>query len=177
MKILWTLPGAGALAACALLGCVSKPANIEAVTPFNGEQYLGKWYEVARLDHRFERGLSHVTADYSMRPDGGIRVINRGYDGEKKQWKQAEGKAYFVEKPDTAYLKVSFFGPFYGAYIVFDLDPQYRTSMVSGPDNSYLWILSRTPGIEPAQKARLVEKAKRSGYPTEKLIWVDQTKV
>lgn len=163
------------LAACLLAGCVSKPANIEAVTPFKSEQYLGKWYEIARLDHRFERGLSRVTADYSMRPDGGIKVINRGYDAGKKEWKQSEGKAYFVEKPDTAYLKVSFFGPFYGSYIVFDLDPQYTTSMVSGPDNSYLWILSRTPTIDAAVKARLVEKAKGLGYPTEKLIWVDQS--
>ena len=170
MKYLMTL-----LAAVALGGCVSKPPNVEPVTPFKSEQYLGKWYEIARLDQRFERGLSQVTADYSTRPDGGIKVLNRGYDAEKKEWKQSEGKAYFVEKPDTAYLKVSFFGPFYGSYIVFDLDPQYRVSMVSGPDTSYLWILSRTPTIDAAVKERLVAKAKGLGYATDKLIWVDQT--
>ena len=163
------------MAACvALAGCVSKPDNVIPVTPFNSGLYLGKWYEIARLDHRFERGLSQVTAEYSMRPDGGIKVINRGFDQANSAWKQSEGKAYFVGATDTAYLKVSFFGPFYGAYIVFDLDPQYRVSMVSGPDTSYLWILSRTPAIDAAAKARLVAKAKALGYATDKLIWVAQ---
>ena len=163
------------VAAClALAGCVSRPDQVTPVTPFKSELYLGKWYEIARLDHRFERGLSQVTAEYSMRPDGGIKVINRGFDAANSAWKQSEGKAYFVGASDTAYLKVSFFGPFYGSYIVFDLDPAYRVAMVSGPDTSYLWILARTPAIDAAVKARLVAKAKSLGYATEKLIWVEQ---
>ena len=162
------------LSLCLLTGCVSKPENISPVTAFKSERYLGAWYEVARLDHRFEKGLSKVTANYSPRPDGGIRVINRGYDAAKKEWKQSEGKAYFVEQSDTAYLKVSFFGPFYGSYIVFDLDPAYQYSMISGPDKSYLWILSRTPELDAAVQARLVEKAKSLGFATEKLIFVVQ---
>jgi len=162
------------LSLCLLTGCVSKPENISPVTAFKSERYLGAWYEVARLDHRFEKGLSKVTANYSPRPDGGIRVINRGYDAAKKEWKQSEGKAYFVEQSDTAYLKVSFFGPFYGSYIVFDLDPAYQYSMISGPDKSYLWILSRTPELDAAVQARLVEKAKSLGFATEKLIFVEQ---
>jgi apolipoprotein D and lipocalin family protein len=166
------------LAAClltaALAGCVSKPANVEPVTPFNSATYLGKWYEIARLDHSFEKGLSRVSAEYSMRPDGGIKVINRGFDSARQAWKQSEGKAYFVGASDTAHLKVSFFGPFYGSYIVFDLDPAYQVSMVSGPDTSYLWILSRTPTIDAAVKARLVAKAKNLGYRTGELIFVDQ---
>jgi apolipoprotein D and lipocalin family protein len=156
-----------------LSGCVSKPDNITPVTPFKSDQYLGTWYEIARLDHRFERGLSRVTATYSARPDGGIKVINRGYNAEKKEWKQSEGKAYFVGQTDTAYLKVSFFGPFYGSYIVFDLDPAYQVSMISGPDTSYLWILSRTPKLDAAVQARLVAKAKSLGFATEKLILVE----
>ena len=164
-------------AAFALAGCVSKPENVDPVKQFDGARYLGKWYEIARLDHSFERGLSRVTADYSKRDDGGIKVINRGYNAEGKEWKQSEGRAYYVETPDVGYLKVSFFGPFYGSYIVFDLDPEYRTSMVSGPDKSYLWLLSRTPQMDEATKKRLVDKAQALGFDTSKLIWVDQSAV
>lgn len=157
-----------------LAGCVGKPENITPVDKFDSARYLGTWYEIARLDHSFERGLNRVTAQYSLRDDGGLKVVNRGYDSAKKEWKQAEGKAYFVEQPDIAYLKVSFFGPFYGAYIVFDLDRQdYSHSMISGPDKSYLWILSRTPAMDPATKKRLVDKAQALGFDTTKLIYVE----
>ncbi len=158
-----------------LAGCVDKPDNINPVKPFDGQRYLGKWYEIARLDHSFERGLSQVTADYSMREDGGIKVINRGYKDENKEWKESEGKAYFVGAKDEGYLKVSFFGPFYGSYIVFDLAPDYGYSLVSGPDKSYLWILSRTPHMDAATQKRLVDKAQALGYDTAKLIFVKQT--
>lgn len=157
-----------------LAGCVDKPDNIEPVRPFDSQRYLGKWYEIARLDHSFERGLSQVTADYSLRADGGIKVVNRGFDEEKKAWKQSEGKAFFVRASDEAYLKVSFFGPFYGAYIVFDLAPDYSYSLVSGPDKSYFWILSRTPQMDAAMQKRLVGKAQALGYDTSKLIYVKQ---
>lgn len=166
------------MAAFLLAGCVTKPDNITPVNNFNAEKYLGKWYEIARLDHSFERGLSQVTADYSKRDDGGIKVVNRGYNKEKKEWKESEGKAYFVEKPDVGYLKVSFFGPIYGSYIVFDLDQEnYTYSMISGPDKSYLWLLSRTPTMDEATKKRLVDKAQSLGFDTSKLIYVDQTPV
>jgi apolipoprotein D and lipocalin family protein len=163
----------GALfAACALCACVSKPEQITPVEHFDASRYLGKWYEIARLDHSFERGMNNVTAEYSLRPDGGIAVLNRGYKVDTG-WKEALGKAYFVERPDIGYLKVSFFGPFYGAYIVFDLDAeQYRSSMVSGPDKSYLWLLSRTPTMDEATKKRLVAKAQALGFDTSKLIYV-----
>jgi apolipoprotein D and lipocalin family protein len=162
-------------AALLLAACVSKPDRVEPVHPFDSARYLGKWYEIARLDHSFERGLSKVTADYSMRDDGGLQVVNRGFNPAKGEWKVAQGKAYFVEEPDTAYLKVSFFGPFYGAYIVFDLDQDnYRHSMVSGPDKSYLWLLSRTPEMDEATKKRLVAKAQALGFDTSKLIYVAQ---
>ena len=105
-----------------LTGCMGIPENVSPVEPFKLEKYLGDWYEIARLDHSFERGLSRVTANYSLRDDGGVRVLNRGYSEKEKIWKQAEGKAYFVQRPDQGYLKVSFFGPFYGSYVVFELD-------------------------------------------------------
>ena len=163
------------LSVLVLAGCVGRPENIVPVNNFETTRYLGKWYEIARLDHSFERGLSHVTADYSLRQDGGLKVLNRGYKEADAKWKEAEGKAYFVDKKDVGYLKVSFFGPFYGSYIVFDLDQQdYSYSMISGPDKSYLWLLSRTPTMDPALQQRLVEKAQGLGFDTSKLIYVKQ---
>ena len=93
-----------------LHGCLGMPQSVAPVTPFELDRYLGQWYEVARLDHSFERGLTEVTADYSLRDDGGVAVVNRGYSAAKGEWQEAEGKAYFVNSPDEAYLKVSFFG-------------------------------------------------------------------
>ena len=157
-----------------LMACVSLPENIKPVSDFKLERYLGKWYEIARLDHSFERGLSNVTAEYSLREDGGVRVINRGYSVKRKEWKQAEGKAYFVESPDLGYLKVSFFGPFYGAYVIFELDHEgYQYSLVSGPDKSYFWLLSRTPEIDKDKQSILLNKAGRLGFDTSQLIFVE----
>ncbi len=160
---------------CLLLaGCVGKPDTVQPVTGFELQRYLGTWYEIARLDHSFERGLTKVTADYSLRDDGGVRVLNRGFDAAKGEWKAAEGKAYFVNNADEAYLKVSFFGPFYGSYVVMALDDDYQYALISGPDTSYLWILSRTPQLAPAVKDALVEKAKVAGFDTGKLVFVEQ---
>ena len=160
-----------------LTGCVGLPENVKPVDHFNADKYLGKWYEVARLDHSFERGLSNVSASYSLRDGGGIRVINRGYDAQKQQWKEAEGKAYFVNGADQGYLKVSFLGPFYGAYIVVELDHEnYQYSLISGPDKSYLWILSRTPRMNQETQKRLVDKAAALGFDTGKLIFVEHDK-
>jgi apolipoprotein D and lipocalin family protein len=160
------------------IGCVGVPDNVQPVKNFELEKYLGKWYEIARLDHSFERGLSHVTADYTMRKDGGVKVLNRGYSTEKRSWKQAEGKAYFVESPDQGYLKVSFFGPFYGSYIVFGLDHKnYQYSLVSGPNKSYLWILARKPMLNDYIKSSLIKKAADAGFDTSKLIFVDHSKL
>jgi apolipoprotein D and lipocalin family protein len=158
-----------------LTGCVGIPENVEPVENFKLENYLGRWYEIARLDHSFERGLTRVTADYRLRDDGGVRVLNRGYSEKEKKWKEAEGKAFFVQRSDQGHLKVSFFGPFYGSYIVFELDHEhYQHALVCGPDKSYLWILARTPTIPQELRALLTAKAARRGFDTSKLIWVDQ---
>jgi apolipoprotein D and lipocalin family protein len=157
------------------IGCVGIPDKVKPVGDFKLEKYLGKWYEVARLDHSFERGLSRVTAEYSLRDDGGVRVLNRGYFAEENKWKEAEGKAYFVNEPNQGFLKVSFFGPFYGSYIVIELDQEnYQYSLVCGPDKSYLWLLSRTPTLNEDTMSALTAKAKASGFDTDKLIYVDQ---
>lgn len=153
--------------------CTGVPEGVAVVEGFERERYLGKWYEIARLDHSFERGLSRVTAEYSLREDGGIRVVNRGFDVETGKWEEAVGKAYFVEEPDVGRLKVSFFGPFYGAYNIIALDKQaYSYAMVAGPTRSYLWILSRTKRLDQDVQERLVDKAARLGFATERLIFV-----
>ncbi len=160
-----------------LSGCLGMPKGITPVNEFELDKYLGKWYEIARLDHSFERGMEQVTAEYSLREDGGVAVTNRGFLQAKNEWREAEGKAFFVKGSDTGYLKVSFFGPFYGSYIVFDLDKEnYQYAFVSGPDTSYLWLLSRTPTVDQELLARFVEKAKQLGFATENLIYVRQEK-
>lgn len=160
-----------------LLSCGGgKPENVVPVATFDLPRYLGIWYEIARLDHRFERGLTHVTAEYSLRDDGGVKVVNRGYSHEKGEWEQAIGKAYFVETPKIGFLKVSFWGPFYSSYIVVELDEiHYQYALVSGADKDYLWILARTPELNPTVYDRLVEKAKSLGFPTHELIKVDHS--
>jgi len=154
-----------------LSGCSGAPDGIEPVNHFELNRYLGKWYEVARLDHSFERGLNQVTADYSMRDDGGVKVINRGFNAEEGEWSEAEGKAYFVQSADVAHLKVSFFGPFYGAYVVFELDSDYQYSFVSGPDRDYLWLLSRTPTPPDSVIKRFIERSSQLGFDTNALIF------
>jgi len=158
-----------------LSGCLGMPESVKPVQGFELDRYLGKWYEVARLDHSFERGMDQVTAEYSLRDDGGVRVLNRGYSVEKNKWSEAEGNAYFVGESDEGYLKVSFFGPFYGSYVVFDMDQEnYQYAFISGPDTSYLWFLSRTPTVDPKLLARFVEQARSLGFDTDQLIYVNQ---
>lgn len=160
-----------------LAGCTGVPDGVTPVSDFDLERYLGKWYEIARLDHSFERGLSHVTAEYSMRDDGGVKVVNRGYDITSQQWKEAVGKAYPVAEPTEGRLKVSFFGPFYGGYNIVALDREnYRYSLVVGPNRSYLWILSREPQMAPGMYRELVQKAGELGFATDSLIYVDHSR-
>lgn len=141
------------------------------VQNFDVESYLGKWYEIARLDSRFEKNLSHTTAEYSMGKDNSIRVLNQGYNVVKKKWVTAKGKAKFEGKTDEAALRVSFFGPFYAPYSVIQLDSSYKYALVSsGAD--YLWILSREITIPEEIKQKYLTFAKSNGFKTDELIWV-----
>ncbi len=160
-----------------LLSCggTEKPANITPVKQFDAQRYLGSWYEIARLDHKFERGLTHVTAEYSLRDDGGIKVVNKGYSQKEGEWDTAEGKAYFVSDKNTGFLKVSFWGPFYSSYVVFELDSNYQYALISGENKEYFWILSRQPIMNASQYNTLVEKAQSLGFDTSKLIKVDHS--
>ncbi len=157
-----------------LTGCTGLPENVEPVSDFELDRYLGKWYEIARLPHSFEEGLSNVTAQYRLRNDGGVAVLNRGYSDEEQAWEEAQGKAYFVEDENIGHLKVSFFGPFYASYVIVELDEAYNYAMVTGPDRDYLWLLSRTPELDDEIVSRLVNKAKSLGYAVDKLIYVKQ---
>lgn len=159
-----------------LTACTGLPDGVTPVKNFAAQRYLGTWYEIARLDHSFERGLEQVTADYSLRDDGGIRVLNRGVDAKSGEQKEAEGKAYFVNSPDEAYLKVSFFGPFYGSYAVYELDKNYQYAFVAGYNHDYLWLLSRSPNISPELKEQFVAQATALGFATDQLIWVKQSR-
>jgi apolipoprotein D and lipocalin family protein len=150
------------------------PEKVAPVSDFEINRYLGTWYEIARLDHSFERGLTQVTANYSLREDGGVSVVNRGFLRSKGVWKEVEGKAYFVNSAQEAYLKVSFFGPFYGSYVVFELDKEnYQYAFVSGPDLSYLWLLSRSPDPDQEMIERFKREVKKRGFNTEELILVE----
>ena len=170
LKTLFVLP----LAPMVLLGCVGTPEGVRPVQGFELDRYLGTWYEIARLDHGFERGLSNVTANYSLRDDGGVRVINRGFNTAKGEWDEAEGRAYFVEEDDKGFLKVSFFGPFYGSYIVFELDQEeYQYAFISGPNTSYLWLLAREPRVDYALLERFRNRATELGFDLSELIVVE----
>lgn len=159
-----------------LVGCTSAPKGITPVDDFQLSRYLGTWYEIARQNHSFEKGLSQVSATYILQDDGGVAVINRGYSKEENEWKEAKGRAYFVESDNIGHLKVSFFGPFYGAYVIFELDKEeYQYAMVSGPNRKFFWLLARTPQLPEDIKAELLAKAGELGFPVDELIMVEQS--
>lgn len=150
------------------------PDKATAITNFEPEKYLGKWYEIARFDYKFEKNMNQVTATYSKNEDGTIKVENKGYDYVKNEWKQSTGEAKFVSSENEARLKVSFFKPFWSGYNVIDLDENYKYALVAGKNLEYLWILSREKTIPQDIKTRFLDKAKLIGYDTSKLIWVEQ---
>lgn len=153
--------------------CAQVPKGAEVIKSFDADRYLGKWYEIARFDFRFERNLNNTTAIYSLNPDGSIKVDNRGFDYVKKVWKQSIGKAKFRGSRDEAALKVSFFGPFYAPYNVIALDSEYKYALVAGSKLDYLWILSREKTIPDSVKEAYLDIAKKIGFDTDNLIWVE----
>ena len=161
------------LATSTVLGCTGVPKGLEPVSGFDANRYLGQWYEIARLDHSFERNLSNVSAEYAKGDDGYIKVLNRGYNEKSGKWKQIVGKARIIGEDSVGSLKVSFFGPFYGGYHVIALDKtDYNYAMVAGPSRSYLWILSRTSELDPEIYSGLIRKAAEMGFNTDELIKV-----
>lgn len=161
----------GLLVVLALLagGCTSAPPGITPVQNFDLESYLGTWYEIARLDHSFERGLSDVRADYARLPDGAISVRNSGHGAEG--WEVAEGRALPVGDPAVGHLKVSFFGPFYGAYVIFALAQDAGWALVSGPNRDFLWLLARSPDLSPGERREALALADAAGFEVAALIF------
>ncbi|MEY3017782.1 MAG: hypothetical protein RL336_917 [Pseudomonadota bacterium] len=164
-----------AVAALMLSACVGVPDGITPVGNFERDRYLGRWYEVARLDNRFEAGMSQVTATYSRNDDGSIAVLNRGFVDAEGAWKEAEGVAKFVDSEDRGHLKVSFFGPFYSSYVVFELAEDYSYSFVTSRDKSYLWLLSRTPRVDESLKQHFVARARELGFAADEIMFIDQS--
>ena len=162
----------GMLCIVLLVSCTGLPDNVEPVSQFDTEQYLGTWYEIARLDHSFERNLERVTATYGLNEDGSISVLNKGFNTEKGEWRQAEGVAKPMGSSDIAHLKVSFFGPFYGTYAVFELADDYSHAFVSGYNTDYLWLLAREPDVSTEVRQRFINERQALGFDTSKLIWV-----
>lgn len=146
----------------------------ESVTGFELEKYLGTWYELARMDHRFERGMSHVTATYSLKPNGNVKVLNQGFVKSKNKWKSASGYAKYLDAPNVGAFKVTFFWPFFGGYHIVELAEDYSYALVAGDSENYLWILSRTPEVSEDIWTSLLQRARTLGYDTDALIKVDQ---
>lgn len=164
----------GVVAIAVLQSCKTIPKGAVAIKPFDSKKYLGTWYEIARLDFRFERNLNNTTANYSFNPDGSIKVVNRGYNYKTSRWKQSTGKAKFAGDKTEAKLKVSFFGPFYAGYNVISLDADYKYALVAGKNLDYLWLLSREKTIPKNIQQDYLQKANALGYDTAALVWVKQ---
>lgn len=159
-----------------LYGCTSTPTGIKPISNFDIQKYLGTWYEIARLDHSFEKGLIDVYAEYSLRDDGGIKVINRGKNSSSGEWKEAIGKAYFINEKDIGSLKVSFFWPFYGAYHIAKLDKSYTMALIIGPNINYAWILSRSEKPDTKLCNEYFKEASQLGIDYDKWIKIRNCK-
>lgn len=156
--------------------CSSIPKGVTAVQNFDKQKYLGQWFEIARMDFRFERNLNNVTATYSLKQNGRIKVVNKGFDYKAMKWKQAVGKAKFAGQDTVAMLKVSFFGPFYSGYNVVAIDDDYKYALVIGKNLGYAWILSRETTIPEDIKNNYLKIAKGFGCKTSSFIWTEHSK-
>lgn len=166
---------AAALCALCLCACSAPDPKLAPVADFELNRYLGTWHEIARLDNSFEKGLSKVTAEYALRPDGKVAVSNKGFNAAKQKWQTATAVAKFAGDARTGALKVSFFRPFYGHYLILELDRKnYSYALVSGGNTNYLWILARSTTPDPAALETLLEKARTLGFDTGKLLFPEQ---
>jgi apolipoprotein D and lipocalin family protein len=159
-----------------LAGCgTAPPEGVAPVKNFELHAYLGTWYEIARIDHSFERGLTHCQAEYATRPDGAVRVLNRGYDPARREWRQAEGVARFRGDLHTGSLRVSFFGPFYGGYHVLAWQTNAPAYAVVCSSRDYLWFLARERQLPAETIDQLLQQANGWGFDTNRLLFVPQT--
>ncbi|MBK8664821.1 MAG: lipocalin family protein [Burkholderiales bacterium] len=150
------------------------PAGVRPVEPFDLDRYLGRWYEIARIDHAYEAGLTDTSADYRLRPDGRVQVINRGFNARKSRWRELRAIAEPAGDANVGRLLLSPLWPMRASYVVLALDDDYQHALVSGPTHDHLWLLARTPRIRASHRAALLESARTAGFDTERLLWVDQ---
>jgi apolipoprotein D and lipocalin family protein len=174
-KAILPILAAAVLAACSPAGPSGNASVPQPAKSVDVDRYLGRWFEIARYENRFEKGCEGVTADYTMRSDGAVKVVNTCRQGSVDgKVKVAEGRANVVPGSGNAKLKVSFFGPFYGDYWILDRAPDYAWSVVGEPSGRYLWILSRN--AKPSERTRkmLAGKAESLGYDVDMLRWTQQ---
>ena len=157
-----------------IIGCSKPYPPLDTVKKVDLQKYLGTWYEIARYEHYFEKGCRDVSATYSLKEDGDIKVINRCTKEEAGK-KEVVGVAYATDESNSK-LKVSFFRPFYGDYWIIMLDDDYRYAVVGDPSREYLWILSRTPKLEENIKNNILNRLPKMGYSPEPLIWTPRGK-
>lgn len=161
-------------AAYLMFGKLGIPEGMNAVTPFDIKRFEGTWYEIARLDHGFEKNMTHVSYTYTLTEGDDFKVENKAFDTKQGQWHSSAGKGGLVESPNIGRLKISYFGPFYGSFNIIAMDPNYGWAMVTGPNARYFWILSRNKTLDNKIMQDLVRKAVSMGFKLEKLIQVDQ---
>ena len=168
------LLGAGGVALYRMAQQLGVPDGVVPVQPFQLSRYLGRWYEIARIDHVYERGLTDTSADYRLLPGGQVQVTNRGYHPGARRWREVRARAQPVQGDDVAHLQVSFMWPVRASYVVFGVDDDYPHALVSGPDHDYLWLLARTPQIRATARASMLDTARAAGFDVGRLMWVDQ---
>lgn len=149
-------------------------SEVEVIQNFNLQKYLGKWYEIARLDFFWEKNLKNVTAEYSLNEDGSVKVKNEGVSTISGKKKTSIGKAKYADEVNEGSLKVSFFGPFYSGYHIVQIDDNYQDALIFGDNLDYMWILSRTKEIDESRKQAYLKYAELSGYDISKLKWTFQ---
>jgi apolipoprotein D and lipocalin family protein len=159
--------------ALGFIGCSQKHAELPTVDQVDITKYQGKWYEIARFDHFFERGCKNVTATYTLKEDKTLKVTNRCVDIKSDEEDIATGVAYAVDDTNSK-LKVSFFRPFYGDYYIIDLASDYSYAVVGSPSRELLWILSRTKKIDQQRKNNIIQKVQKLGFDPSQFIWTIQ---
>jgi len=157
-----------------ITGCSKPYPPLDTVKKVDLQKYVGTWYEIARYEHYFEKGCRDVSATYTIKEDGDIKVINRCTKEEANK-KEVVGVAYATDESNSK-LKVSFFRPFYGDYWIIMLDDEYRYAVIGDPSREYLWILSRTPTLEEDIKHKILKRLPEMGYSADPLIWTPQGK-
>lgn len=156
-----------------MFGKLGLPDGLTAVTPFDLRRLEGDWYEIARLDHGFEKGLSHVTHHYKVAEDGTFTLENTSFDDRKGRVTSSSGKGTLIDDSNSGRLKVSYFGPFYGSFNIIALDDDYQWMMATGPSRHYFWIFSRTKSLDDRIMQELIKKAVAAGFKLEKMVYVD----